>query len=316
MGKFSTYFLTENGRKLVFAGATTLGLSLFAGNFIPQTILLNQYRGIITSYRSGIEEPVSEKVKDVIEIACEKLDLHPYYRRIIKPFTVYGFDLYEGGSTKYRFGCALGIPTNFNYDSPKDINKQQVRFRNELIPWSSENGKLLEESLVLTENEKLFAICKSILQLDTHRVLMNSIFPSLTFIFVYSVGIRLNQKLNLYARPLQVRMVMYSILGLFGLGNWAFLKDYNQVSYDTNIDKKLAEMGSEFVSAGATYYEKMLKRNIALRNLIGNDAYTAKGNENFFIRQKRLPITYRKAFFDSKLEELKQKLNESNKVVA
>lgn len=97
---------------------------------------------------------------------------------------------------------------------------------------------------------------------------------------------------------------MYSILGLFGLGSWSFMKDFNQVSTDADIDKKLASLGPQFVTAGFSYYDKHLKKNIALRNLIGDDTYTALGNENYLLRQKSMPLTARKSFFEEKWKEL------------
>lgn len=100
--------------------------------------------------------------------------------------------------------------------------------------------------------------------------------------------------------------MLYSILGLFGLGLWSFMKDYNQVSTDAEIDQRLATMGPQLVAAGASFYDKHLKKNIALRELIGNDVYTALGNENYMIRQKSMPLTARKSFFLEKLEELKK----------
>lgn len=97
---------------------------------------------------------------------------------------------------------------------------------------------------------------------------------------------------------------MYSILGLFGLGSWSFMKDFNQVSTDAEIDKKLASLGPQFVAAGYIYYDKHLKKNIALRNLIGDDTYTALGNENYLLRQKSMPLTARRSFFEEKWRDL------------
>lgn len=87
---------------------------------------------------------------------------------------------------------------------------------------------------------------------------------------------------------------------------WSFMKDFNQVSTDADIDKTLASMGPKFIAAGASYYDKHLKKNIALRDLIGDDTYTALGNENYLLRQKSMPLTARKSFFLEKLEELKK----------
>lgn len=158
----------------------------------------------------------------------------------------------------------MGLPWNYSYDTVENIEKQDIRFRNEEIKWNTEQGKLLEESLILSEDEQIFGIFKSILQLQTHRVLLNSIYPSATFIFVYGVGNVINQRLNLYARPLsvnyfywiwkeandnaisflfQLRLVLYSILSIFGLGIWSFAKDFTQVQYDTHIGKSLCELG-------------------------------------------------------------------------
>lgn len=145
---------------------------------------------------------------------------------------------------------------------------------------------------------------------------------------MYTIGTYLNLRMNLLAGPFsvsysniqtmrtcnkqqifvsfQLRLVMYTILGLFGVGSWSFMKDFNQVSYDTEIDKKLCSLGPQFVEAGASYYGKLLKKNMALRELIGDNTYTARGNVNYFIRQKSLPLTVHKSYFEEKLQELRQ----------
>lgn len=67
----------------------------------------------------------------------------------------------------------------------------------------------------------------------------------------------------------------------------------------------LASLGPGFISAGLRFYDKLLKKNIACRELTGdNSEYTAMGNENYLVRRKRLPLTIRKAFFELKYEEL------------
>jgi hypothetical protein len=53
------------------------------------------------------------------------------------------------------------------------------------------------------------------------------------------------------------------------------------------------------------FYQKLLKKNMACRELTGDlSEYTAMGNENFMLRQKRLPLTSRKNFFEMKQEFL------------
>jgi hypothetical protein len=80
------------------------------------------------------------------------------------------------------------------------------------------------------------------------------------------------------------------------------------VKYDIATDEKLASFGKGFIEAGYRFYDKLLKKNIAVRELTGDHSeYTALGNENFYLRQKRLPLTVRKNCFKLKLDELKKK---------
>lgn len=59
--------------------------------------------------------------------------------------------------------------------------------------------------------------------------------------------------------------------------------------------------------AGIRYYEKVLNRNIAIRELSGLDLYTGKGNEYpGILRQSSLPLTTRKMFLEQSLEEIRK----------
>lgn len=108
-----------------------------------------------------------------------------------------------------------------------------------------------------------------------------------------------------------MRCVLYSILGFFGFGIWSFLKDFTQVYYDTQVDKELCKAGPEMIDAGIRFYDKLLKKNIAIRGLTGDDTYTVKGNENFLLRQKSLPLTVRKSYFEMRKKELEQSEEET-----
>lgn len=300
-----SYFTTPFGRKIVFFAAGTTTVGLFLGNFLPHTIFLSKYQEFVQCYKDGVIRRVPNVIEARLEKAMDILKVPEYERKILKPFIVYGFDIFSAGSTKSKYGGLIGIPTNYSYTSVETIDRSEIRFRNEQIKWGSESGKMLEEALVLTEDEQIFGMCRTILQLQTQRVMLNSVFPSLSFLAMYSVGNYLNQRMNLLAKGISLRVVMYSILGMFGFGSWSFMKDYNQVLYDTSIDKQLSALGPEFVDAGIRFYDKLLKKNMALRALTGDDTYTAKGNENFYLRQKCLPLTIHKAFFEEEWKKLK-----------
>lgn len=63
--------------------------------------------------------------------------------------------------------------------------------------------------------------------------------------------------------------------------------------------------------AGIRYYEKILSRNVAIRELSGLDLYSVKGNEYpGIIRQSSIPFTTRKLFLEQSLEEIRKKEQE------
>lgn len=76
---------------------------------------------------------------------------------------------------------------------------------------------------------------------------------------------------------------------------------------DGETDERLASLGENFIAAGIRFYDKLLKKNMACRDLTGDlTEYTATGNENFMLRYQRLPLTIRKSYFEKRLQELNQ----------
>lgn len=73
---------------------------------------------------------------------------------------------------------------------------------------------------------------------------------------------------------------------------------------DGDADEQLATIGRGVVDAGARFYDKLLKKNMAVRELTDDDEYTALGNENSLLRMKRLPLTVSKTFFEMRLKEI------------
>lgn len=62
------------------------------------------------------------------------------------------------------------------------------------------------------------------------------------------------------------------------------------------------------IEAGIRFYEKLLNKNIAVRELSGKDLYSIKGNEYpGILRMNVYPLTARKNFFENALKELRQK---------
>lgn len=181
---------------------------------------------------------------------------------------------------------------------------------------SSEVGKKLGEALLLPDKVKEFAICREILMTQNSKVMFESTYPFMSIFLVYNLSQYLNRRLNLYAAPLNARAILYSIVGFFGLGVYFLMKDMTEIHYEISVDKKLCELGPDFIESGVIFYEKLLQRNQALRELMGKEGekkYSKLGNENYSLRQPHVALIHRKQYFDEQLKESKEKVGEDIK---
>lgn len=178
------------------------------------------------------------------------------------------------------------------------------------VDWTSEAGQKLGEALVLPEKVQMFGICREIMMTQTKHLYINSLSPSVILLGTYLGTRRLNEKMNFYARPLGLRMIVYSLISIFSTGLYFMVKDVMQVHYEAAADEQLANLGPDFIEGGIEFYDKILKRNMALRHFMGKEGeklYSSKGNENFLLRHKRVPLTIRKEYFESRLQKLQEK---------
>lgn len=217
---------------------------------------------------------------------------------------VAGFDLYSIGSTKFRDGALVGIPVNYTYTASDEIPRTEITVKGyEQVNWSSEAGQLLQDGLILTEPEQIFGMCREIIDLKSHKVLFNSMYPVAATLMYYSITSHLNSKNQLFQRPMSLRVMMYSLVGLFSAGIYFFVKDFTQVALDNHVDETLADLGKNFLIAGVGFYDKILKKNMAIQQLTNSNDFTALGNNNSYFRTKTVPLTDRKAYFQKRLKK-------------
>lgn len=187
------------------------------------------------------------------------------------------------------------------------------------MDWTSEAGQKLEEALVLPEKVQMFGICREIMMTQTKQLFINSFSPTFIILGTYVAARRLNEKMNFYSRPLGLRMMVYTLTSIFSTGLYFMCKDVAQVHYETKVDEKLADIGPDFIEGGIEFYDKLLKRNMALRHFLGKEGeklYSIKGNENFLLRHKRVPLTARKEYFELRLQQLQEKSTEEGAIAS
>lgn len=98
----------------------------------------------------------------------------------------------------------IGVPANYFYKTVDDIDKSKLFIRNTPIEWDQSIGQQLQDSLVLTEAEQTFAFCRSILELNSYRLYLNTIIGFGSVVATYTIGQYVNEKGKLFKRPFYV----------------------------------------------------------------------------------------------------------------
>lgn len=109
------------------------------------------------------------------------------------------------GSVNSRFGGWIGLPLNYMYSTTHDIDRMNLKLRTEPIDWTTKHGALLEQSLVLTEDEKMFGILRSVLELRNYNHVHTTLVPCATILGLYTSAKAINDKYNLFQIPRAVR---------------------------------------------------------------------------------------------------------------
>lgn len=269
-------------------------------------------------YGLGIGVPVPKKAQKRIEEVMGDMKLSDKERKLIKPFTVFGFDMFHAGCLQTTTGAIVGIPSNFGYSSTDDVDRSNVLVNMDQVSWNSEAGKKLLDAMILSEDTQKFAIAREIAYVRTPYVYYNSIFPAAVIAFMYAFSSNCNNRLDLFNRPRSMRVVLYTLIGLFGLGSWAFMKDFTTIRLEAQVDKEVCALGENYIKGGIEFYSKLLNRNISLRTLMGKKGeklYTTTGNEQYMLRQKHMPLLYRREFIKTQLEELNKETEQSSTTV-
>lgn len=172
---------------------------------------------------------VPEEMELIVDAAADRIKLAVREATYLKTFMVSGFDITTCGTVFYSKFCAkellkngfhsrisftnnlgsvnstyggwVGIPINYLYDSTRDIDRMNIKLRTETIDWNSKYGEMLEQSLVLTDDEKLFGIARSVLELRNYNHIHSTLVPGGTIIGLYVSAQTLNNKYNLFKLP-------------------------------------------------------------------------------------------------------------------
>lgn len=225
----------------------------------------------------------------------------------IKFFMGCGQDIFHKGCTYTSRGAVIGIPISFRYKSPTDVDRMHLRLNNEGIEWESDAGQKLLDSVVLSENARMFGLCRELHYCHSQHVHIKSGIVSLSALMAFFPGFLFNRMYKLRERTkLVFRLSMYSVCAGIGILFCASVIDRYNWHRDKRADRKAAEMSKDLCDGGVEFYSKQLQRNVAIRELMGaagHKVYTPFGNEIHSVwRNPHVPLTTRKDYVQNILK--------------
>lgn len=178
---------------------------------------------------------------------------------------------------------------------------------------NSEYGKKIIESLNFSESAKKYSIAKELCLTDNLRIFIKCISFPIVLMPMYALGSTLLNALP--ANPFRVRALAFFLLCNMGLFVWILVRSAIDNFYQNDADKKVCNISEEYIRGGIEYYEKLMQRNLALRNIIpgGDELYSEKGDDlGFFTIVQELPLSQRKKYLEYRLKNCKNEINETS----
>ncbi|KAL1415995.1 hypothetical protein MTO96_028342 [Rhipicephalus appendiculatus] len=302
----SRWFLSEAGRTAAGVAGLTGGLIGALVGLLPHTHLLEQYKGIVQAYKDGKPLALDPAVKKRAEEVLRVVDLDDTQKHNIRFFPVPILDTFFAGSTTGSKGAIIGLPITFSYTRKEDVQTKSLLIHGSKEPaWETREAEELKKSLVLSDKAQKFVIARDISWASTYYVQFQSAVLSFSVLNCYFMGRLVNDRFHLLIRvPRPFRVALYGVIVALHATVYIGFKDAMSQHWDKKADSEAASLGRDYVEGGIEYYEKLLQRNRALRELLGDEGrkyYTSKGNINRLLRSDHVPISHR-------LDSLKNRL--------
>jgi len=283
-------------------------------------------------FRNNQPVVLSESLRKRYDNVIEDLKLTDFKKAFVVPFTAKGICPVNVGCLNTRMGSYIGIPSIYDLNSVDDIsiiNASDLNIQvksiiciilyikslfainffsfqkqyTKLINDKSEFGQQFVKSLILSERAKKYSIARELLLTDNHRILIKSVLSSVVLIPMYALGSFIYN--GLPPNPARVRALALVLLSNIGVIVWFLIRTATENFYQKKADEKLCDIGEEYIRGGIEYYETLIQRNLALRNILpdGENMYSKQGDQIEFLSElSELPLTYRKKYLENRLK--------------
>lgn len=240
--------------------------------------------------RYGEPVELSQSLREICDSCLAKAVISPADKERFKFFAFAGDEpTYFGYTSLKNFsptaGVYIGLPYFFEFKSPKDIDTSNLSvWVDDAIPWSTNNGQKLLDSLVMSEDAIKFVIMRQIYM--TNSFAPQLIFANLATCFAMNwmlsrTIVKMFTKTPYTSLPLGLRVMIKTIQVVLCASIFVIVRDFIRHACETQSDLRAVEHGDDFYEGAIEFYSKLLKRNKAFSFFLGDEGrhyYTSSGD--------------------------------------
>jgi len=282
---------TEEGKKKMalwvgWGGTFTLGIGSWLYHLYCQELVVHEYclekdkdrLNIKSIYSSEFEsDPEMSKLSAMCRVrsglALEQFDrLTLFESELLDPVT--------NGSLSTSSGAIIGMPGYMVRGEDKDLDLSKLVIKTNYNRWfkgfkipediSQEDTQELKDSLSFTKEEKNFIMSFCMAKANSWAAVVNTVAIPLTYFFAYNFGHALNKKLQLFSRPRIFRIGLVGWISCTFLALYISWYNFGNLEFDSYIYEDICKT-IEQIDSGLSYYNKLLRRNVILRRVIGKE---------------------------------------------
>jgi len=280
------WMATEEGRQRVAiilgtGGAITVSLCSWCFNILSMEVFTHEYclpqdkesLNIVSSESSQLQP--GPELRRLMALCQSRARVEVDNMDRLSMFHTELMDPVSNGCLRSAQGAAIGLPQHFTNDNI-DLKTLLVKtgynrwFKGFKLPedLSAEDEAELKSCLTLTKEEKEFAVSQRMAAVNSWHSVYHLVMPPVLWLLGYSLGHTVNNKLDLFSKSRVFRV--FSVCWTGAVISLSYIYFINALSLETDTDcYKLICSKSEEAEAGISYYQKILRRNVLLRRLLG-----------------------------------------------
>jgi len=293
-GAFNSLRNPSGGLRGAFAVAVlATGAAVFY-RVAPNTILMGSMRRFTQNYTTGFVSKTSDEMMEIVVEAATDLGLSQKELDSIKMYVCTLSECISFGSYESeRFGAAVGYPSYFHFQTENDVDLTELRL-GMMSDGKEQPGRLAEDlkkgreagafkkSLVLTRDEKKFAVAREIARSGEEAFRKQGAILVTWIFFNFAV---IGAMRRFFVMPPLLRKIVSIGSVTTTAPACVVLQDTIAVGHDLKADRRVCQVSPEMAVAGKSYYDKMLRRHLALRTLTPEN----QGKKNFNLKGDHFP---------------------------